>query len=1106
MKRAICFLVLLFLARLSMADELFSPLFHSMPTKAKGQVFVAKALFSDANDGLWVQDHNRQLLFFDGHNVLPFYESTVFSSPLTLAFLNHAFWSFAGHEVYRFSPGQPEELVFSLSPASEINNIGVSGRNVWVADETGFYTYQVDSKDFASYSLDKLDRYSQFSKLKINDAELIGDNWIVATNVGLYMFDSNNKNLHDLRRYGNENISVLHYSSVRHELVVGSDSGSFILDMQDLDLPSRKISDRGVLSVAETPKGYWIANNTGLELFIFRGTYAGETKSIEQFSGQKVHSVLYNDYGEVWVASDSGIYSFSEPYYYFNRLPDYLFNLQSTSSKLLRLKYANQKDSYWLVTDSGLYKLNLGNPASRAMLFEGKIKDVVEHNGVLWLATDENIVGIDSSSGDILSDGFPSFFNNLSADLLTIDVQGRIWGASVDRIWRLNISNGELLQFGSDWMSHRDQDSQLEQISVDNNDKLVLGTDHGVYVVDRGQVYYMTESQPFGAIVSMTHIDEGIFGVAGRFGAFLLDTNRLSLEELSLMSANMALNCLSNAGGYLWLTSSIGLTRYSRQGQLVEHYAIPSGHIHYEPQAGLCAIGGASKHGSILLDFNDTVISTDIAKLINSTAPKIRIVLSEVAINQNRHSIGGLLEPLHTKFGDSLSFQFGILPYRSHFELEYRLNEKGRWMTLPGQHLTLVHPMPGHYVIEVRAVSNGQIVANTEKFVFSVDVPWYLGEYAILCYLVLFFVLILSLINWSSRMTARTNKILKSQIALKTNQLRHQSRILLTNNERLRKQLQVRRIIYRQLIEALKERMKSFSSNIRVDDHKGKQRLYKYVNHELDLLLNYRAMSSGTLPTYSLPLIVKSVLDGWQDELNSAEIVIKTDLEQRDDSYITLYISNLDRVFNLLIDNLIRRCSKGQEIGMTYRLEKESVIFSMSEPAQHTEGALLRFPEVWNEIGTLVMESGGSFRRYSSQGLQLTEFVWPKDNQLEENSIDQMIDSGLENSQADDRWIKKLQELVIQNYSDSEFGTAAAAKQMYMSERSLQRRFKSATERTFTEYLTEIRLDHACRRLLAGQKVSDVAFECGFNDPSYFSQRFRHRFGVSPTQFIEAQG
>ncbi|MCZ8487371.1 AraC family transcriptional regulator [Vibrio lentus] len=32
--------------------------------------------------------------------------------------------------------------------------------------------------------------------------------------------------------------------------------------------------------------------------------------------------------------------------------------------------------------------------------------------------------------------------------------------------------------------------------------------------------------------------------------------------------------------------------------------------------------------------------------------------------------------------------------------------------------------------------------------------------------------------------------------------------------------------------------------------------------------------------------------------------------------------------------------------------------------------------------------------------------------------------------------------------------------------------------------------------ILAG-KVSDVAFDSGFNDPSYFSQRFKHHFGMS---------
>ncbi|MGC7895012.1 helix-turn-helix transcriptional regulator [Vibrio anguillarum] len=93
--------------------------------------------------------------------------------------------------------------------------------------------------------------------------------------------------------------------------------------------------------------------------------------------------------------------------------------------------------------------------------------------------------------------------------------------------------------------------------------------------------------------------------------------------------------------------------------------------------------------------------------------------------------------------------------------------------------------------------------------------------------------------------------------------------------------------------------------------------------------------------------------------------------------------------------------------------------------------------------------------------------------------------------------------MVHNHYSDPEFSTSSAAKSLFVSERSLQRRFKAITNKTFKEYLNEIRLEKACQYLLAGGKVAQVAFDCGFNDPSYFSQRFKHHFGLSPTQFVD---
>ncbi|MBU2896433.1 AraC family transcriptional regulator [Vibrio hepatarius] len=1101
MKRAVCFLILSFLVRFSIAEEFSQPVLYPMPTKENGQLFVAKELFLEENGGVWFQDQHNQLQFFDGKNVLPYLELNVDPEPQTVTFVNHAFWSFIGHEVYRTFPGQPAELIFSLPPGSEINKIGVSGRYVWIVDHSNFYTYQIDSKGFMTYSLGELDQYSQFSQLKINDAEFMGSRWTLATNTGLYFSDYNLGSFKHLRQFGTQPIEVIHHSSTRQELVVGALDGAHIVDLTKAVLQSRKILDRKVLSLAETPKGYWIGTDSSLSVFAFEPSLNGELKEILQFSGQHIYSLMNTAQGDMWVASDSGIYYFSEFSHYFNRLSNFLLNEDTTTEKFVRLRYFNQKNTFWLITTLGLYKLQIDKNTSKTLFYGGNVNDIIEHNGKLWVATDEGIISIDGMSGTLLSDRLPSFLKSLTADLLAIDHHGRIWGASEQRIWRFEASNGEFIQYGSEWMTNGEQGGRLLHINVDSDDRLILGTDHGIYVLDNGQVDYIIESQQFGPVVSITEIEEGLFGVAGRYGAFLIDIMTLNIKSLSLVSKSIVSNCLTSNRHGIWLSSAIGLTRYSLNGQLLQHFGEPFGLLNHELQASFCAAGISNNRDGILLGATYDLIVANAAELAQIMPPQTKLFLSEVKINQSRYSLGAMIESPHAKFGDILSFKFGMLPQSSSYKLQYRLSGNDNWIELSGLHLTFVNLLPGHYVIEVKAVINGVDKIDIQKIVFSIDVPWYIGGYAISCYGLIFFVLVVSLINWRSRITVKTNKILKSQVALKTNQLRHQSRILLTNNEHLRKQLQVRRILYRQLIEALKGRIDNFSSKMATEDKKGKQQLYRYVNHELDLLLNFREVSSSALPAYNLSLIVKSVLDAWREELQNADLSIKSDLEQNKDTYVAAYISNLDRVFNLLIDNLIRRSVKGQVIYMTYRHEKENVIFSMVEQVHQSDDLLACFSEVWNEIGTLVMESGGTFRRYNSGNSQLTEFSWPKANQFEENTITQLTDT-----KVGKQWIKKLQDLVVQNYSDSDFGTAAAAKQMYMSERSLQRRFKLATERTFTDYLTEIRLDYACRHLLAGQKVSDVAFECGFNDPSYFSQRFKHRFGVSPTQFVEARG
>jgi AraC family chitin signaling transcriptional activator len=348
----------------------------------------------------------------------------------------------------------------------------------------------------------------------------------------------------------------------------------------------------------------------------------------------------------------------------------------------------------------------------------------------------------------------------------------------------------------------------------------------------------------------------------------------------------------------------------------------------------------------------------------------------------------------------------------------------------------------------------------------------------------------------------KVNRQLKAQVALKTNQLRHQSRILLSNNQQLRKQLHIRRLIVNQSIEAMKERLNGLAVSQLCEQNASSQKMRRYLSEELDLLLHVRTTDGEARPVYNLNLILQSVLNGWEEELRKAGIHADFVRETEQESYISLTTFNLDELLNLLLDSITKRCYRNQTVVFSIRNDDGQVILSVMDQGDGLDG--YNHSLMLQTISTLVEQSGGTTKMHTSEERNLFEILWQGSDSFDEESIidvspaDECLSDVVE-----DPWLDKVKGLVEENYSDPEFGTSTAAKKLFVSERSLQRRVKSSIEKTFTEYLTEVRLDNACRRLLAGEKVSDVAFECGFNDPSYFSQRFKHRFGVPPSQFVE---
>ncbi|HEX2844935.1 MAG TPA: AraC family transcriptional regulator [Chitinophagaceae bacterium] len=101
------------------------------------------------------------------------------------------------------------------------------------------------------------------------------------------------------------------------------------------------------------------------------------------------------------------------------------------------------------------------------------------------------------------------------------------------------------------------------------------------------------------------------------------------------------------------------------------------------------------------------------------------------------------------------------------------------------------------------------------------------------------------------------------------------------------------------------------------------------------------------------------------------------------------------------------------------------------------------------------------------------------------------------------RRIEKVMEYINLNF-DKTVLLADAARLTNMTEVSFSRFFKTHTGISFIDSLIEIRLGHASRMLIdTTQSVSEVAYNCGFNNISNFNRIFKKKKGCTPKEFRE---
>jgi AraC-like DNA-binding protein len=71
-----------------------------------------------------------------------------------------------------------------------------------------------------------------------------------------------------------------------------------------------------------------------------------------------------------------------------------------------------------------------------------------------------------------------------------------------------------------------------------------------------------------------------------------------------------------------------------------------------------------------------------------------------------------------------------------------------------------------------------------------------------------------------------------------------------------------------------------------------------------------------------------------------------------------------------------------------------------------------------------------------------------------------------------------------------------------MSPTAFCRYFKSRTNKTYTQFLNEIKIGNACKLLIKNRlSISNICFETGFNNSTHFNKQFKKIMGMSPRQY-----
>jgi len=115
------------------------------------------------------------------------------------------------------------------------------------------------------------------------------------------------------------------------------------------------------------------------------------------------------------------------------------------------------------------------------------------------------------------------------------------------------------------------------------------------------------------------------------------------------------------------------------------------------------------------------------------------------------------------------------------------------------------------------------------------------------------------------------------------------------------------------------------------------------------------------------------------------------------------------------------------------------------------------------------------------------------------DKISQILDS--KGNKPELKFLQTIITIIQENIEDSNLGSRHVAQKMKMSESQIYRKLKAITGKSTAVFIRSVRLEKAKDLIQTTEKsISEIAYDVGFNDPSWFSRAYKEEFGQTPSE------